>query len=74
MNDCRIHRNMKIAWNDSVVKLGCCDQCGLPLNALERISEQALNCLLEWGTLTGDRHDELAAMDLSTIAVALTPS
>ena len=31
-------------------------------------------CLLEWGTLTGDRHDELAAMDLSTIAVALTPS
>ena len=43
MNDCRIHRNIKIARDDSAVKLGRCDLCGLPLNASERISEQALN-------------------------------
>ena len=28
-------------------KLGCCDCCGLPLNAPERISEQAVSCSLE---------------------------
>ena len=42
MNESRIHRNMKIARDDSTVKLGCSDWCGLPLNALKRISEQAL--------------------------------
>ena len=47
MNDSRIYRNMKIAWDDSAVKLGISVLCGLPLNASERISEQALSCTLE---------------------------
>ena len=35
--------------DDSAIKLGCCDLCGL--NALERISEQALSSSLEgWTT------------------------
>ena len=42
MNDSRIHRNMKIARDDSAAKLGCSDWCDFPLNASERISEQAL--------------------------------
>ena len=41
MNDSRIYRNMKIAWNNSAVKLGCSDWCDLQLNATERISEHA---------------------------------
>ena len=47
MNDSRIHWDMKIAWNDSTVKLGCSDWCGLPLSASERLSEQALIFPLE---------------------------
>ena len=47
MNNSRIHRNMKIAWDDSAVKLGSCNWCGLSLNAPKKISEQALSCLLE---------------------------
>ena len=73
---------MKVAWDDSAVKLACCDYCGLPLNASERIPEQALFTRREadviseaiFTMMTGDRDDELAAMDLSMIAVALTPS
>ena len=42
MNDSRIHRNMKIARDTA--KLGCSD---FPLNASERISEQALIFSLE---------------------------
>ena len=47
MNDSRIHQDMKIARNDSAVKLGCSDWCGLALNALERLLEQALIFPLE---------------------------
>ena len=47
MNDSRIHQDMKIARNDSAVKLGYSDWCGLPLNASERLSEQALIFPLE---------------------------
>ena len=47
MNDSRIHQEMKIVRNDSAVKLGCSDWCGLPLNASERLSEQALIFPLE---------------------------
>ena len=60
MNDSRIHQDMKIARNDSAVKLGYSDWCGLPLNASERISEQALIFSLEgcrsssWGLLHCD--------------------
>ena len=46
-NDSRIHRNIKIARDDSAVTLGCTDWCGLPLNSSERISEQALIFSLE---------------------------
>ena len=42
MDNSRIHRNMKIARDDSDVKLGCYDRCGLPLNTSLRISERAL--------------------------------
>ena len=44
MNDSRIHQNMKIAWDDSAVKLAW---CGLPLDASEKISEQAISYSLE---------------------------
>ena len=47
MNDSRIRRNMKIARDDSAAKLGCSDWCDFPLNASERISEQALIFSLE---------------------------
>ena len=30
-------------------KFGCCDWCGLPVNASERVLEQALSCSLEGG-------------------------
>ena len=75
MNDSRIHRNMKIARNDSAVKLAYWDWGGLPLYASERMLELAPSCSLEAvagviseaSALTGDRHDEPAAMDLSMI-------
>ena len=47
MNDSRIHWNMKIARDDSAAKLGCSDWSDFPLNASERISEQALIFSLE---------------------------
>ena len=49
MNNNRIHRNMTITLDDSAIELGCSDWCGLPLNASERISEQALIFSLEGG-------------------------
>ena len=39
--------NMKIVQDDSAIKLGCSDWCGLPLNASGRMSEQALIFSLE---------------------------
>ena len=84
MNDSQIHRNMKIALDDSAVKLGCSDWCGLPPNASERISEKALIVFTLraadvvsdacYTAMTGNRYDERAVLDLSMIAVALTPS
>ena len=83
MNDSRIHRNIKIARDDSAVTLGCSDWCGLALNAWERISEQAFifhsksGWCSTWGFLHCDDRrslDELTAVDLSVIAVALTPA
>ena len=82
MNDSEIHRSKKIALNDGAVKVGCRDWSGLPLNASESISEQALSSVHSrggrcnfWGLLhcnDRNRHDELAAMDLSMTAVTLT--
>ena len=43
VNDSRIHRVMKITWDDSAVELG------LLLKKSERISEQALSCSLRGG-------------------------
>ena len=46
MNYSRIHRNMKVARDDSAAKLGWSDWCDFPLNASERISESKLLGLL----------------------------
>ena len=84
-NDSRIHKYMKIARDDSIVKLDCCDSCGLPLHASERISDQSkllvvhskgVQCSSKacFNAMTGDRRDKVAAMDLSTITVVQTPS
>ena len=82
MNDSRIHRNMKIAWDDSTAKLSCSDCCDFPLDASERISEQALIFFTRraadvvseacFTSMTGDRHDKRAAMDFSMIIFAQT--
>ena len=83
MNNSRIHRNIKIARDDSTVTLGCSDWCGLALSAWERISEQAFifhsksGWCSTWGFLHCDDRrslDELTAVDLGVIAVALTPA
>ena len=68
---------MKIARDDRAVTLACSD-------ASVRISEQALSFFSRKAAdvisetyltaMTGDHPDELAALDLSVIAVALTPS
>ena len=47
MNDSRIHRNMKIARDDSTAKLGCSNWSDFLLNVSERISEWALIFSLE---------------------------
>ena len=47
MNESRIHRNMKIARDDSAAKLGFNDWCDFPHNASERISVQAIIFSLE---------------------------
>ena len=49
VNDSRIHRVMKITWDDSAVELGCCEWLGLLLKKSDRISEQALSCSLREG-------------------------
>ena len=78
--DSRIHRNIKIARDGRAIKLGCSDWCCLPLNASERTRLITSNLLVVHSACfmftarTRDRHYELAAMDLSMNAVALTPS
>ena len=71
---------MKLAWDDSIIKLGCCDRCGRPLNTLERISDKALGCSLKWWprlveacltVMTVDHRNELLVMDHSMMVVAL---
>ena len=67
-----------IAQDDSAIKLGCCDSTHrkryqasywlFTRRAVDVISEACFSAM------TGDRHDELTAMNLSMIAVALTPS
>ena len=86
IKDSRVYRNMKIARDDSAVNLGCSEWCGLPLNASERASDVIFWGLLYsddrrspwWTVRVGPQHDrgrsELSALDLSMIAVVLTPS
>ena len=71
---------MKLVWDDSTIKLGCCDWCGHPLNTLERISDKALGCSLKWWPrlveacltlMTVDHRNELLVMDHSVMVVAL---
>ena len=45
--DSQIHRNMRIARDESAAKLSYSDWCGFPLNASEMISEQAIIFSLE---------------------------
>ena len=49
MNDSRIYRNMKIAWNNSAVKLGCSDWCDLQLNATKGYQSMLLVVLSKGG-------------------------
>ena len=79
---------MRIARDDCAVKLGCCDWCGLPLNSSTQrirkdirvgsllLSRRAADVISQacFTAMTGDHHDELPAMNLSVVAVALTPS
>ena len=84
INDSRIHENMKVAGDDSAVKQACCDWCmwpstqriGKDINASSLLTRRAVDVISEtfFRAMTGDRDDELAAMDLSMIAVAQTPS
>ena len=55
---------------NSPEKFGCSDWCGYQPYASERISERAADLVSEacFTAMTGDRHDELAAMDHSMIA------
>ena len=46
-SDSRIHKYMKIARDDSTVKFGCCDSCGLPRIGKDIRSEQTFRCSLE---------------------------
>ena len=82
-NERRIHKDMKIAQDDSTVKLGYFVRCGLPLHVSEGyqskllvVQSKGVRCNVKacFIAMTEDRHYELAAMDLSMIAVALTPS
>ena len=76
INDSRIHMKMKIAWDDSAVKLACTQPIRKDIRASSKLfTRRAADVISEasFTTLTGDRDDELAAMDLSTVAVALTP-
>ena len=68
MNDGRIYWNMKIAQDDSAVKLGCNDWCGLPLNVSERISEQALNCSLEGRQMKFPRLTRLLSTEIAMMS------
>ena len=80
MNDIRIHRDKKIFRDDKTVKRVCCLWYGLHLHASERykskllfqFTREAANVISEasFTVMTGDCHDELAAMELSMIAVA----
>ena len=73
---------MKIARNDSAVKLGCSDwlsnqRIGKVIRASSYFSTRRVVDLVPEAcstAMTDDRHDELAAIDLSMIAVAPTPS
>ena len=47
---------MKIAWVDSGVKLASCDWRGLPLEVLEKVSEQALGCHSKGGHVISEVH------------------
>ena len=56
VNDSRIHRFMKITWDDSAVELG------LLLKKSERISEQALSCSLRGGGMQLLRLDSFSSV------------
>ena len=75
MNDSRIHRNMKIARDDCAAKLGCSDRKDTRASSYF-FTRRAADVVSEacFTVMTGDRHDERAAMDFSMIIFAQTPS
>ena len=64
MNGSRIHRNIKITLDKSIRA----SSYFFTRRAADVVPEACFTAMTE------DRHDELAAMDLSVIAVALTPA
>ena len=64
MNGSRIHRNIKIT-RDKYIRAS---SYFFTRSAADVVPEACFTAITE------DRHDELAAMDLSVIAVALTPA
>ena len=87
-NDSQIHGYMKIARDDSAVKLGCCSDVAFHSTPSEKISDQRKifvvlskgmmmylwNFKASFIAMTGDRNDKLASIGLGMITVALTPS
>ena len=78
MNDSRIHKKMKIAWDDNAVKLAVTNVAfhSKHRKGHQKKLEYAADVISEacFTGVTRDCDDELAAMDLSTIAVGLTLS
>ena len=83
MNDSRIHQDMKIARNDSTVNSAA--ETDVAFHSTHRkgfrrklffSTRRVVDLIPEacYTAMTEDRHDELAATDLSIIVVALTPS
>ena len=85
MNDSRIHQEMKIVRNDSAVKLDrlqwlmwpSSQRIGKVIRASSYFSTRRVVDLVPeacFTAMTKDRHGELAVIDFSMIAIALTPS
>ena len=79
-NDSQIHGYMKIARDDSAVKLGCCSDVAFHSTPSEKISDQRkifvvlskgirCNFKASFIAMTGDRNDKLASIGLGMITV-----
>ena len=81
-NDSRIHRNMKTVRDDRAVRLQwlmwpSTQRIGKGIRGSSQLFTRRVADVISeacFTAMTGDRYDELAALDLSMIAVPLTPS